>query len=454
MRLTLVALFTLSAASALGAQAPASPPLRQLPAATARSAESFGLISGIRQLPGGRVLVNEPMKRRVILLDSALANATVVADSTGATANAYSGRTGGLIAWKGDSTLFVDPAAMSMLLIEPSGKIGRVMSVPRSQDAGMIAGGFGGAAVLDPAGRLIYRAAPAFSAPARGANGAFVPPQFPDSAAIVRVDIATRALDTVAFIRTPKITMNMQTDSLGRVRMSSILNPLPVVDEWAVLADGSIAIVRGRDYHVDFIRPDGTRQSAPKVPFEWQRLTDEDKVTFLDSVKVARERMMAQAEAAGGTRQVITTGPGGAGATPMGGGGEQRVMIMMGPGGDGPPRRGGAAAGAGAGAAGGATAGGGPQVQFVSPSELPDYKPPFFAGAVRADADGHMWIRTIPTKAVSGGLVYDVIDAQGALVSRVQLPPDRTIVGFGKGGVVYMLAREEGKSFLERSVLR
>ncbi|HEY0997948.1 MAG TPA: hypothetical protein VGD77_18300, partial [Gemmatimonadaceae bacterium] len=106
-----------------------------------------------------------------------------------------------------------------------------------------------------------------------------------------------------------------------------------------------------------------------------------------------------------------------------------------------------------AGAARGAAGGGGPQVQFVSPSELPDYKPPFFAGSVRADADGHLWVRTIPTRAIPGGPVYDVIDAQGALVSRVQLPVDRTIIGFGKGGVVYMLAREEGKSFLERSVL-
>ncbi|HEY0997848.1 MAG TPA: hypothetical protein VGD77_17795, partial [Gemmatimonadaceae bacterium] len=336
MRRTSLLLAGLIAAPAAGAQTPATLPIRQLPPATTRSAESFGTIAGIRQLPGGRVLVNEPIKRRVLLLDSSFTQATVVADSTGATANAYSGRTGGLIAWKGDSTLFVDPTAMSMLVIEPNGRIGRVMSVPRSQDAGMIAGGFGGAAMLDPQGRLVYRAAPAFTAPARGPNGGFMPPQFPDSAAIVRVDIATRALDTVAFIRTPKITMNVQSDSLGRVRMSSVLNPLPVVDEWAMLADGSVAIVRGRDYHVDFIRPDGTRQSAPKVPFEWQRLTDEDKVAFIDSVKVARERMMAQAEASGATRQVVV-GPGGAPpAMGGGGGGEPRVMIMMGPGGDGP----------------------------------------------------------------------------------------------------------------------
>jgi hypothetical protein len=81
-------------------------------------------------------------------------------------------------------------------------------------------------------------------------------------------------------------------------------------------------------------------------------------------------------------------------------------------------------------------------MSFVSASDLPDYKPPFFAGAVRADADGYLWIRTIPTKGVAGGPVYDVINAKGELVERVQLPKDRTIVGFGAGGVVYLLARD------------
>ena len=41
-----------------------------------------------------------------------------MADTTSATANAYSSRAGGLIPWKGDSTLFVDPLSLSMLVID------------------------------------------------------------------------------------------------------------------------------------------------------------------------------------------------------------------------------------------------------------------------------------------------------------------------------------------------
>jgi hypothetical protein len=50
-----------------------------------------------------------------------------------------------------------------------------------------------------------------------------------------------------------------------------------------------------------------------------------------------------------------------------------------------------------------------------------------------------------------GGPIYDVIDRTGMLIDRVQVPPGRQIVGFGKGGVVYMVARDTGGAWLERT---
>jgi hypothetical protein len=186
-------------------------------------------------------------------------------------------------------------------------------------------------------------------------------------------------------------------------------------------------MIRGRDYHVDWINPDGTRASSPKVPFEWQRLSDEDKVAFIDSVKAARERMGANAPMAmtpgGGGQQVIAGGP-----PPGAGGGEPRRR------GDGstPPPSGGP---------NGMTMTM-PQINFVPPSELPDYKPPFLPGAVRADAEGNLWVRTVPTRMIPGGPIYDVINRKGELVERVQVPAGRQIVGFGPDGAVYLMARE------------
>ena len=60
-------------------------------------------------------------------------------------------------------------------------------------------------------------------------------------------------------------------DENGRITMTSEINPLPVVDEWAMVSDGSVALIRGRDYHIDWVNADGTRSSSPKIPFEWQR---------------------------------------------------------------------------------------------------------------------------------------------------------------------------------------
>jgi hypothetical protein len=440
--LSSLALALLIAASAR-AQQSSLPPIRPLGPVVATARDSFVNVTGVRALPGGRVLVNEPSGRRVLMYDSTLASPVVIADSTGATANAYSGPMAGLVPYRGDSTLFVDPMSMSMLVIDPAGKVGRVMSVPRTQDAMFLVGGAFGTPGFDAAGRLVYRASNFTMAgpPMRGANGMPHVPTFPDSAALVRVDLATRKLDTLAFIRVPKTTMHVSQDANGRVTMQSEVNPLPVVDEWAVLPDGSIAIVRGRDYHVDLIAADGAKRSAPKLPFEWQRLSDEDKVAFIDSVKAARERMGANAPMGNANIRMVMPGSGSA-PPPSGAAGEQRVMIM-----GGPPPAGGARPGEGSGAR--------MELLFVSPSELPDYKPAFFAGALRVDPEGNLWIRTIPTRAIPGGPVYDVVDAKGALVERVQVPANRQIVGFGPGGAVYLLAREgTGKATLERARVR
>jgi hypothetical protein len=450
----------------IGALAPIAgaqqrPAIRQLGAITATSAEGFANVVGVRQLSDGRILVNDLPRRRVVLLDPSLKTFTVVADSTEATANAYSGRVGGLLAYRGDSTIFVDPQSLSMLVIDDKGKVARVMSIPRSQDAMSLAGLAAGVPAFDKAGRLVYRASPNFGfrrmGQAPGAGGSpgagFQMPDIPDSAAIVRIDLATRHLDTLAWIRTLKIKMEPTRDADGRITgMMSQINPLPVIDEWAVLPDGTLALVRGSDYHVDFIASDGTKTSSPKVPFEWQRLTDEDKIAFIDSVKAARLRLGANAGnpmiAGAGGAAIALGGPGAAagGGAAGGGGGPQIVFRMEGaPGGGGGPGGGGQRGGAG-----------GPNVQlnFIPPNELPDYKPPFFAGAERADIEGNLWIRTIPTKAIPGGPIYDVINRKGELIDRVQIPLDRNILAFGPGGAVYLAHRDGTNVYVEKATIR
>jgi len=432
------------ASSGAGAQSKGLelPPIRQLGAVTATATEKLGLVNNIRALSDGRVYVNDPMGRRVILFDAGLQTFTIVADSLGANGNTY-GRVAGLIPSRGDSTLLVDPQSLSMLVLDPAGKVARVMSVPNAQDAMSFAGALGGS-VMDSQGRLVYRGAPRFEFRGMGpaAGGPPPIPDMPDSAAIFRIDLTTRKIDTVAYIKTPKIKMNTTQDTNGGVRMVSEINPLPVVDEWALVSDGSVAIVRGRDYHIDWVNADGSRTSSPKIPFEWQRLSDEDKVAFIDSVKAARERMGANAPqiaTAGGGNQARNAPPPGMDAGPQ-------VMIFRGPPGEGGrPNAGGAATG---------TANVTPQLNFVAPSELPDYKPVFLNGFVRADLDGNVWVRTIPTKPMTGGPVYDVVNRKGELIERVQVPVNRSITAFGPGGVVYLTTRDGMTTKLEKATIR
>ena len=90
----------------------------------------------------------------------------------------------------------------------------------------------------------------------------------------------------------------------------------------------------------------------------------------------------------------------------------------------------------------------------MSASELPDYRPPFSGGAVRPDADGNLWIRTIPTKPVPGGPVYDIVSREGELIDRLQLVPGYSLAGFGKGRVVYLSMRDPAGVHLARVRLR
>ena len=421
------------------------PAIRQLGPVTAVSHDSLGAVSGIRALPNGRVLVNDIIGRRVLMFDSTLSQVMVVADTTSATANAYGTRPGGLIAFHGDSTLFVDPASLSMLLIDANGKIARVMSAPRAQDIAFLIGGPFGAPGFDPSGKLVYRAPPNFQAIAArpAANGLPPMPVPPESAAVVRFDLASRKLDTAAFFKTPKIVMNMTRTSDGGVRMISSTNPLPQGDDWVLLPDGTIAIVRTRDYHVDWLTADGKLASSPKIPFPWERLTDSAKVAFIDSARVAIEKQRASgqfgfggAAGAGGGVQVTFGGPpggppGGPGGAGPGGGG--RATVTTGP-----------APSGGAGQL--------PPLQMIPAADLPDYKPAFTPGSTRVDTDGNLWIRT--TQNVDGRPVYNVINRKGELVDRVQLPANRALLGFAPGGVVYMAVRDGAIARLERARVR
>jgi len=426
--LALTAISSIAAVPTLHAQPSSTgsrPAIRPIGAVAATSAEPLGLVNNIRALPGGKLLVNDMTGRRVLLMDSTFKVLKVVADTTPGNPNSYGGGVASLIAFRGDSTLFVDAQSLSMLVIDSNGEVARVMSVPRAQDAMMLAAGGVGAGAFYSNGHLVYRGMPNIRM--NVVNGVPQMSTMPDTMPITRVNLQTRVVDTVGYVRIPISLPNISRSEDGKMSVTIEVNPLPIVDEWAVTPNGDVAFVRGRDYHVDWVEANGTKRSGPKIAFDWKRLTDDDKVRLADSVKTLLDK---QAAANPGQGAAMATAFG----NMMGGGaaaGAPRMQVMIraegGPPGAGGPTR--------------APQVSAPKINVVSPSQLPDYQPPFFATSTRADADGNLWVLTIPTKPQPAGSVYDVINGKGEVTERVLIPEGRTVLGFGPGGIVYLAKR-------------
>lgn len=474
------------------------PPIRRITTAAAVSTEPLGAVTSVIELRDGRVLVNDGTRRRLLLMDTTLSKVEVVLDSVAESANTYGVRAGTLIPYHADSVLFVDPASYAMIVLDPGGKPVRVRSVWRAEDLYMFTApnGFYGYPATDSRGRIVYRvfarAAPPKVAPPPGVP--YFPPD-PDSAFVVAMDLDSRKLDTLGSIRIPKTLNTIKQTQEGYFTFSSAINPMPSTDDWAVLTDGTVALVRGRDYRVDYLHADGTWTSSQKLPFDWQRMGEDDKQKLVDSVKTANERANATVYIGAMIRwanmferpyprgfavpdgyvppngflkswklpgnvkfpanyiygcepgvepTILPPTPGGPPPVPIPGmppGTPPGIpscipMPMMITGGivPSPPQ---------------------PRETAVLPaSDIPDYRPPFASGAVRADAEGNLWVRTTPMKPIPGGPVYDIISHDGELVDRLQLPFGYTVVGFGKGKVVYVSMRDAKGVHLARVRLR
>lgn len=424
------------------AQQPAPPPVRPLGPITAVAAESLASVASAIRVAGGRVYINDIIARRLLLLDSGLTSVTVVADTSGSR-EAYGASPGTLLSYRGDSALFISPSTLSMLVLTPEGTVARVMATPPAgRGMGLLGliGNIFGTPGLDARGRLAYYAPANLTFQGSPPSGAMsLSP--PDSAFVVRFDFAARTLDTVAAIRIPRTRTVLSRDATGRPTGVSITaTPPATVDDWTVTSDGAIAVVRGRDYHVDWLGADGTWTATPRMAFAWERLDDAQKAALLDSMAAVMQVLMdsnaarQQRAMAGGAAS-----PGAAAAAGQAAGASM-VIVMRGEG----------------------VAGGGPGTRSISMprptvvkaelSDVPDYRPAFSQGAVRADADGRLWVRT--SARVSGRPVYDVVNRQGTVVDRVQLPPYRAIAGFGPG-VVYMGVRDStGTTHFERASFR
>src|SRR5205814_3141964 len=248
-----VVCIALIAAALPVARAQQLPPIRPIGQIERVSTEPLGAATTAVALSDGRVYVNDVPHRRVVLFDSTLSRPQAVVDySTSVTANDYGHRPGTLFAFRGDSALFFDPASQSMLVLGPDAKVDRVIAMPQPATGPAfqinLAAGVPG---FDARGRLVS-VMPAVVPRAPSADPGTSVFQPPDSAFLVRFDIVSRAIDTIGSVRTSYPRMTYVRDANGN--MTSITGTpvlLPVIDSWAIEHDGTVVVVRGRDFHVD-----------------------------------------------------------------------------------------------------------------------------------------------------------------------------------------------------------
>jgi hypothetical protein len=390
-------------------------PVRDLGPVVAQTRQSLGLIFGVWQFGDGRILVNDGTWRRILLFDSTLTTAEVVGDTARGAPILYRFASP-LIPFAGDSVLFSDVPSSSLLLVGPGGRVVRTLAPPKASDYHRLRQSAGGA---DNRGRLLYRGV------LPSAPGATV---LVDSAPIVRGDFDTRATDTVSLVKMPTVFMyRPAVGADGLYRMRDSIAPVTYIDEWTVHSDGSVAILRSHDYHIDWISPDGSRTSSPKMPFDWRRITDDDKARIIDSTNKAWDAKPLAAK-------VLTMGEATSMFSRWGVRLDQAATVTLPDGNKGVPVE-----------------------QYVVPaSQIPDYNPPIRAGALRADRDGNLWILpNTSAQSRKGGLVYDIVNRRGELTERVEIPAGRSVAGFGPKGIVYLMSGDREKGFtLERARFR
>lgn len=381
---------------ALSAQQP-----RTFPAPDKTFEEPFSQVGALRELSNGRILIADLRDKVLALVDLAAETSTKIGrEGSGPAEYGIPMR---LLTAPGDTTLLFDPLNQRYLVIAPDGK---PTSTFRVETAAPAQGGDGPRLTVglttpraaDARGRLYFES-PGF---AQGPDGA---PRAADSAAITRYDRASRKMDTLTWVKLPKNNVRV-SGSGGNISMNiGGSNPLSERDEWAVFPDGRVAVVRAADYHVDWIMPNGTRQSSPAIKFTPIRVTDADK---------REEEALRNKNRQNQMMMTMENGPNGM----------QRSM-RMGPGPNAPP---------------------------LEPlTDWPATKPPFRQGqaSVWARPSGDLWVRRLEPAGAKGTL-YDVINAQGAVSFQVRIPDGIVLVGFGNGTIYTTKADEDDLLYLQR----
>jgi hypothetical protein len=441
-----------------GATSAQFPPDRDLGPVIAQSAVRFQGILQVRELGNGVVVVNDSTARSITLLDARLAGAITTLDLSKDVVGKPDGRAGipaTIDRYRGDSILLYSPITSTFRLLDPNGREVRSLEttagwlVPPTKWSGVY-GLVRRNMSVTRVDRPLIRTSPSV----QHAEASYYLRGFdfnvnPHLTLMTRQDTLTTIAER-SFLRYTAPSVAMRT----------IDDPFFTADAWTVGADGSVIVLRGRDYRLEFFTVDRRHLFGPEIPHEWSLIGADRRQSVADSVNASRRETFnrelplwvrdSAALAAGKPPLRSVPGRGSwLSVTDLADGTIEVTLWEPGPGGSriGRPR---------------------PSLNLVKPDELPNRLPAVdiapgpptttaaFArpDALLADADHRVWIRPqrwMSATRATPAPAYDIVDREGRLIDRVRIPADRKIVGFGPG-VVYLTTLDGTR--LERARFR
>jgi hypothetical protein len=240
-----------------------------LPPSDATLPAEFTLITGVRELSDGRLLVTDGSEKRLVVADWAKGTVTQMGRN-GSGPDEYL-QPSTLLAIGGDSTIMPDAPNGRWLVLN-----GAAIARTIGPDAAVIQSGGRLPLGADDRGSVVFTK----SIPASGNVASLMPRG--DSVLLLRVARATGRPDTVAVLRMRPTTITIQGPADKPTSVSVVTNPLATGELATLFSDGWIAIARLEPYRIEWIASDGTRTRGAPLPFERVRLDEREQRAFLE----------------------------------------------------------------------------------------------------------------------------------------------------------------------------
>jgi hypothetical protein len=362
-------------------------PVRDLPKPTKEIDDPFSLIVAAREYRPGQLVVSDGLEGQVSLVDFAQGAKTAIGRK-GAGPGEYT-VAAAFFRLAGDTLWILDGAgaAARIVAFQPDLKPGTTFSVQLfdTRDTTIMQGTMFG----DTRGRL-YSTAMKFRTGTTGVS-------IPDSMDLVWFDPRAGLHSTrtvLARVRTPSTGKQDIQNQGGHIKVSTPFPGLVPADAWAAFPDGRVAIVRGANYRVEFILPDGSKPAPTTIEYERYKVTDADKQAELAAI---RKRVVQQ----------------------------MAIMKKLMP------------------------ANVTLDVTVAPPPSWPAEYPPLALLSVLPAPNGDLWVkRSVPVKLDRER--WDVIDRSGKLVARWRLASQTTIVAIGTGGIYTVRTDEDDLRYVQR----